>query len=939
MFADTVLFYAFLFVIWYLVWGNKARAIQPNRPESLANNKEEHTEALALAPGLSDDELQGLTQPNTSGSDLAEAILSHFATATFHDPNRDYLPENAIKELIVQRAVEQELDKIERSPRDQTAKWNRERRSQLATWIRIKAPKVALKELKVPQGEKDAAGTDRAWNFEATALEAIRKLNHTHIVKCIAAIRRGHSRYFMFPWADGDSLRDFWDHTPREAPDACIIEHTIVQLRGIVDALDQLHNFNSGRPEQHSGADGLTIRVNDPNAAESYLSGGSDAGSDSGLDNGVDEYKNADNAESIRHGDLKPENILRFLTNGSKSGLGTLKIADMGLAKRHVVATQYRPKPTSTRYGTRRYEAPETVTGQNARSRLYDIWSMGCITFEFIIWILYGNDELTNFYKQIEGNAQQICQYYEVLDASEPESARVHPVVLKWMEHIQNKDPECSAGRTSATKDLLKIVREMLLVVNLPPNRKSDTLSGRLLQPPALGQSVTSYRATAAQFRDELDVILRKRHMSTYMFTGKDRTNVRTPTFTAPMLSPNSANLPLSSLPPPGPLKSGVLGQPIGADYTLPPLKDWEFNVDNEFAHKVVAIVDGQEFIPQPNIAHRICAACSARDFLQGGFSIEERVSTLEDRAPECDLCRMLYEIHNQAEEPKGDPAVFQRDQSNIILTGDSYPVLSLIRSPETDLPCPIQIGFPELPEAGSDAFFSIIKLWLKDCDTNHTGCEGLYHSLPTRLLDVGTLGTPMLRLVETKREQIPSKQYIALSHPWGDTTKYTPFCTLPENLEDYLQAIPEDDLPATFHDAVNCTRKIGIRYLWVDSLCIIQGEHGDFNDESKNMEAVFSGAYCVLAASRASNQRDGFLDPRPQREYITIQRDNEKPFFVCKTIDNFSKDVIEGSLNMRGWVLQERALARRTIYFTENQTYFECGQGVRCETLAKLHK
>jgi len=142
MFADTVLFYAFLFVIWYLVWGNKARAIQPNRPESLANNKEEHTEPLALAPGLSDDELQGLTQPNTSGSDLAEAILSQFATATFHDPNRDYLPENAIKELIVQRTIEQELDKIERSPKDQTAKWNRERRSQLATWIRIKAPKV-----------------------------------------------------------------------------------------------------------------------------------------------------------------------------------------------------------------------------------------------------------------------------------------------------------------------------------------------------------------------------------------------------------------------------------------------------------------------------------------------------------------------------------------------------------------------------------------------------------------------------------------------------------------------------------------------------------------------------------------------------------------------------------------------------------------------------
>ena len=479
----------------------------------------------------------------------------------------------------------------------------------------------------------------------------------------------------------------------------------------------------------------------------------------------------------------------------------------------------------------------------------------------------------------------------------------------------------------------------MLLVVNLPPNRKSGTLSGRPLLPPALGQSVTHYRATAAQFRDELDAILRKRNVTGYLFTGKDRANVRTPTFTAPMLSPNSANLPLNNLPPSGSLKSGVLGKPIGADYTLPPLKDWEFQIDNNFADKVVARIGGQEFIPQSRISHQPCSTCSAQDFLEGGFSIDERVSTLEDRASKCDLCKMLYEVHNRAEEPKGDRAIFQRDQSNIIMTGDSYPVLSLIRGPETDVPCPIQVGFPELPEAGSDTFFSLIKLWLEDCDTHHTGCQGLSQSLPTRLLDVGTIDMPTLRLVETKWDKISSKQYSALSHPWGDTTKYTPFCTLPENLDNHLEAIPEGHLPATFHDAVNCTRKIGIRYLWVDSLCIIQGEHGDFNDESKNMEAVFSGAYCVLAASRASTQRDGFLDSRPQREYITIPRENGKPFYVCRTIDNFSKDVIEGSLNKRGWVLQERALARRTIYFTENQTYFECGQGVRCETLTRLHK
>lgn len=104
-------------------------------------------------------------------------------------------------------------------------------------------------------------------------------------------------------------------------------------------------------------------------------------------------------------------------------------------------------------------------------------------------------------------------------------------------------------------------------------------------------------------------------------------------------------------------------------------------------------------------------------------------------------------------------------------------------------------------------------------------------------------------------------------------------------------------------------------------------------------MEDVFSGAYCVLAASRASDQRDGFLGSRPQRNYVTFEPENGEAFFVCEPIDNFNKDVIQGALNKRGWVLQERALARRTIYFTETQTYFECGCGVRCETMAKMHK
>jgi Heterokaryon incompatibility protein (HET) len=205
-------------------------------------------------------------------------------------------------------------------------------------------------------------------------------------------------------------------------------------------------------------------------------------------------------------------------------------------------------------------------------------------------------------------------------------------------------------------------------------------------------------------------------------------------------------------------------------------------------------------------------------------------------------------------------------------------------------------------------------------------------------LIDVGEKDGPLaLRLHETKLGE--SGQYIALSHPWGDPAQHPPFRSLRSNIESFKREIVFADLPMTFQDAVKTTRALGIRYLWIDSICIIQGRDGDFNTEAGRMEDVFSSAYCVIAASRAKGQCDGFLKKRPQRQFLTFQRGKEEPFYVCEAIDDFNRDVLDGSLNKRGWVLQERALAHRTVFFTESQTYWECGGGVRCETLTKMHK
>lgn len=533
---------------------------------------------------------------------------------------------------------------------------------------------MAIKEIQVTRGN-DKHGTDEAWENEARALSNINEIEHENITECIAAIRRGDSRYFMFPWADGDSLRDYWEKIPKPNLDGHLIRQTVKQLRGLADALDALHNCSKVTANKKGTADSTYEE-------ESCLT----------QLQVIDEEDNVThdiygkNNKSIRHGDLKPENILRFL-NGA-DGMGTLKIADMGLAKQHIVKTQDRTHLTSTRYGTILYEAPEAVTVlEGGRSRLYDIWSMGCITLEFIIWLLYGNDQLNNFYNQVKGDAQQTCQYFEVSENDESYRPEVHRIVREWISHIQMNDPECT--QDSAIADLLLIVVEKLLVVPLPPDSDSSLTSGRRsFAMPGKGEDRTRYRATAAEFREALDKIISKMETPGYLFTGYSRSNIALPAPKSNMLHPVAAvrdGAPIGSqlrTPQPDHSMTGVLGRAIKTgDYALPPMKDWEFIVDNTFAALLVQNEGHRSLLSSSTKRSVLCSICSGLNFWKGGFRHETKYSILERQREDCEFCRLLHEVTYTEDGHKVDDVVFERKQSNLIVTGAPFPVLSIYKS------------------------------------------------------------------------------------------------------------------------------------------------------------------------------------------------------------------------------------------------------------------
>jgi hypothetical protein len=215
---------------------------------------------------------------------------------------------------------------------------------------------------------------------------------------------------------------------------------------------------------------------------------------------------------------------------------------------------------------------------------------------------------------------------------------------------------------------------------------------------------------------------------------------------------------------------------------------------------------------------------------------------------------------------------------------------------------------------------------------------------MPTRVIDVGDGHTAHLVLTNNIRQ---GAHYIALSHCWGDVWKdlleeeRDQWSTTPKGVQRKIEGFLVKELPQTFQDAIRVTREIGLQYLWIDSLCIIQGDERDWATESEKMQAVFQNAYCTIAATSAENSTKGFLN-RPKEEdshYVIVPKSSHGKVYISTSIDDFDGDVVKGILNTRAWVLQERALSRRTIHFTKRQTYWECGGGVWCETLTYMKK
>lgn len=257
----------------------------------------------------------------------------------------------------------------------------------------------------------------------------------------------------------------------------------------------------------------------------------------------------------------------------------------------------------------------------------------------------------------------------------------------------------------------------------------------------------------------------------------------------------------------------------------------------------------------------------------------------------------------------------------------------------------------------------NLVSRWYTSCTESHEACRAGYnhpHPVqttkhifhPTRILDLSDNRIKLNCVPGDRKDQ----RYASLTHRWSIRPETMPRLDI-DKLAEWEKGIAPSILTQTFQDAIAAVRKLGIRYLWIDSLCILQtgpGWQEDWQKEAARMGEVYRHAFLNIQAGRETDAGPYGLFKTPilrdiEPFKITIGRELVRPtptsvkkapqplhvngdFWIVE--EDFARDELIGNpINRRGWVLQERLLSHRIIHFGPQQVFWECRQLLACET------
>jgi hypothetical protein len=237
----------------------------------------------------------------------------------------------------------------------------------------------------------------------------------------------------------------------------------------------------------------------------------------------------------------------------------------------------------------------------------------------------------------------------------------------------------------------------------------------------------------------------------------------------------------------------------------------------------------------------------------------------------------------------------------------------------------------PKATSPNTSCGLDLARQWLDDCQHQHercrTGWTKRFH--PTRLVDVGSRDSSTWCLKTTFEPFNEPLRYFTLSHRWGSSQ---PLKLTSKTMDAFQRGQELSILPLTFQDAITVTRYFGERYLWIDTLCIVQDSREDWVKESALMGDIYENGVLNIAATHATGCNSGLFRVRIEAfsAYHRISpswKFSSSPDYVLLDNDRWTNVIHENHapLNSRGWVLQERLLSPRVLHFGDTELFWQC--------------
>lgn len=419
-------------------------------------------------------------------------------------------------------------------------------------------------------------------------------------------------------------------------------------------------------------------------------------------------------------------------------------------------------------------------------------------------------------------------------------------------------------------------------------------------------------------------------------------------------------------------------------------------NVSARFDAWMALPISDEQFAEYPDLDKELCKVCKTiqPELLRAGNFTHRTYNEIINSGHECPACRMIQHAiiefgvarHFQA-HPRGSSS----EQELVNLTSEVDLAIRRIAgnmpvhlSLETEdsfvlLRCFYFFGRLRLYAKANGAFSDTVRgrplhwnfktpsvlalcsSWLRSCQENHRQCsnDDVLPTLPTRVLDVEG---DDVRLVISKGHQA---RYLTLTWRWDTATTSSEIQLLHSRLEAYQTRIPWDSLPSIHRDAIAVARTLGVRYLWIDMLCIIQ-QNNDWTSEASQFGRIYADATLNIVAGTAGSGR-GFLVPRLQPRFLPCRLGGdgsdggEATFLSWAGNDAFCyprgavvNQYIDGwryssPIHRRGWAMQEMHVAQRNLVFQTDevmpsspdapsvrlasQLYMQCRHEVRWES------